>query len=180
MRIVLIGVGLVAALVVTLAVVIATRPSEIHIERSTTMAASPEAIFEQISNFHNWAAWSPWDKIDPALERTYAGAESGEGATYAWKGNSQVGEGKMTIVESKPNESIKIKLEFFKPMAGVSESGFILKPEGDQTNVTWTYDGTNNFIAKAIGLFMSMDSMIGGSYEQGLAEMKRIVEAKPQ
>jgi hypothetical protein len=142
------------------------------------MAAPPAAPFEQVNDFHKWQAWSPWDKIDPAMKRTYEGPEAGKGAIYKWVGNSEVGEGSMTITESKPNDLIKIKLVFVKPMEGDSDTEFTFKPEGDDTLVTWTMAGKRDFLKKAFCLFMSMDKMIGEKFDEGLAEMKKVVEKK--
>lgn len=168
--------ALIAVAVIALLLYASTRPSEFRVTRSQKMSAPPGAIFAQLNDLKKWAAWSPWDQMDPAMKKTYEGAESGEGATYAWAGNKNVGEGKMTIIESKPNESLTIKLEFYKPMAGVSTAQFDLTPDGDGTNVTWSMDGTNNFVAKVVCLFMDMDKMIGGNFEQGLTQLKAIVE----
>ena len=172
---ILIGLILIVAI---LAGVIAMQPGEFNISRSAKMAAPPAAPFEQVNDFHKWQAWSPWDKIDPAMKRTYEGPESGVGAIYRWAGNSEVGEGNMTITESKPNDLIKIKLVFIKPMEGVSDTEFTFKPEGNDTVVTWNMAGKNNFVGKAFCLFMGMDKMIGEKFEEGLAEMKKIVEKK--
>jgi hypothetical protein len=134
-------------------------------------------VFGQVDNFHKWQAWNPWGKLDPAAKQTYEGAPAGAGAIYAWSGNSQVGEGRMTMVESRPSDLIRIKLEFFKPIAGTSTAEFTFKPEGDQTAVTWTMTGTNGFVAKAMCLVVNMDRMIGGQFEKGLADMKVVAEA---
>ena len=161
-------------------VVVAMRPGEFRVARSTTMAAPPETVFAQVIDFHQWEAWNPWGKIDPTMKTTYDGEPSGVGAGYTWVGNSQVGEGRMTIVESKPHELIRIQLDFEKPMKGTSVAEFTFTPQGGNTEVTWSMHGENNFIAKAVGLFMNMDTMIGGNFEQGLADLKAVVEAAPK
>ncbi|MDB6021894.1 MAG: polyketide cyclase, partial [Pedosphaera sp.] len=122
--------------------------------------------------------WNPWTKLDPAIKMTYEGKPAGTGASYSWVGNSQVGEGRMTITESRPNELVGFKLEFFKPMAGVSTAEFTFKPQGGQTTVTWSMSGEKNFVSKAICLFVSMDKMIGGQFEKGLADLKSVSEGK--
>jgi hypothetical protein len=160
-----------------LVAVVATRPSQFHIARATTIAAPASVVFAQVNDFHKWEAWNPWAKLDPAVKQTYEGAPAGAGSIYTWNGNSQVGAGRMTIVESHPSELIRIKLEFLKPIAGTSTAEFSFKPEGDRTAVTWAMDGTNGFLAKAIGLVMNMDRMIGGQFEKGLADMKSVAEA---
>jgi hypothetical protein len=142
------------------------------------MAAPPQAVFAQVNDFQNWKAWSPWENIDPALKRSYEGPAAGNGAVYAWAGNKNVGEGRMTITDSRAGEQVRIRLEFFKPMSATNEAVFSFKPSGTGTTVTWTMTGSNNFVAKAFALFMSMDRMVGGMFEQGLAQMKTVVEKK--
>lgn len=173
---ILIGLGAALAL---LLIVIAVQPAEFHIERPITMNAPPEAAFAQVNDFHAWGKWSPWDKMDPAMKRTYEGAPSGAGAQYAWVGNSQVGEGRMTIEKSEPSQ-IVIKLEFLKPFAATNTATFTFTktPEGNKT--TWGMDGHNNFFSKAFSLFMNMDKLVGGDFERGLAAMKTAAEAAPR
>ena len=167
----------VAVIVVVFIVVVAMQPSVFRVTRSTTMSAPAPAVFAQVNDFHKWEAWNPWGKIDPAMKQTYEGAPAGPGAIYTWVGNKNVGEGRMTLTESHPSDLIRIKLEFFKPFAGTNIAEFTFKPAGNQTAVTWSMTGKNNFMAKAIHLFMNMDKMIGGQFETGLAQMKSIVEA---
>jgi Polyketide cyclase / dehydrase and lipid transport len=169
-----------AAIVVGFVVIVALQPSEFRVARSATISAPPSAVFAQVNDFHKWEAWNPWGKIDPAMKPTYEGAPAGTGAIYTWAGNNEVGEGRMTITESRPSDLIRIKLEFFKPFAGNSIAEFTFKPEGNQTAVTWSMTGQKNFMAKAIHLFMNMDKMIGGQFEKGLVEMKSVVEASPK
>ena len=165
------------AVVVVLVAVIALQPSVFRVARATTVAAPAPVVFAQVNDFHKWEAWNPWGKLDPGVTQVYEGAPAGSGAIYRWSGNSQVGEGRMTIVESRPSDLVRIKLEFFKPMAGTSEAQFSFEPEGDRTAVTWTMTGTNNFVGKAMCLIVSMDRMIGGQFEKGLADMKAVAEA---
>lgn len=157
---------------------VATLPDEFRVERSAMMQAEADQVFPLINNFHEWGKWSPWENVDPNLKRTYEGPEQGEGASYSWIGNSNVGEGKMTITESKPNELIAIKLEFFKPFAGISPTTFKLEPSGSGTKVTWTMNGKNNFIAKGMCVFMDMDTMVGTQFEEGLAKMNKAASKK--
>jgi hypothetical protein len=164
-------------LVVVLVVVIALQPASYTVTRSATIAAPPERVFAQVNDFHAWNAWSPWAKLDPNCKYTFGGATSGEGATWAWAGNDQVGEGKLTITESKPAERIGIHQEFIKPMAGVSQTLFTFAPEGaGSTKVTWTMSGDKNFLSKAFCMFMDMDEIVGGDFEKGLANIKAIAE----
>jgi hypothetical protein len=169
-----------AVIIVVLVVIIALQPSHYTVERSATMNAPSGAVFAQVNDFHRWNAWSPWAKLDPAMKQTFEGAPVGTGAVYTWAGNKDVGEGRMTITESHPNDLVKIKLEFIKPFTATNATDFTFKPQGNQTNVTWTMSGDKNFIAKAFGIFMNMDKMVGGDFEKGLAQMKLIVEAPKQ
>ena len=170
----------VAVIIVVLAVIVALQPSEFRVARSATISAPAPAVFAQVNDFHKWEAWNPWGKIDPAMKQSYEGAPAGTGAIYTWAGNNEVGEGRMTIIESRPSELIRVKLEFFKPFAATNTAEFTFKPEANQTVVTWSMFGENNFMAKAIHLFINMDKMIGGQFEKGLASMKSIVEALPK
>jgi len=166
-----------AVLIVVFLGVVAMQPSRFRVERTTTMSAPPGRVFAQVNDFHKWEAWSPWAKLDPAAKNTFEGPSEGTGASFHWSGNDEVGEGKMTILESRPGEMVRIKLDFVKPFASTCDINFTLKPEGDRTTVTWGMAGANSFICKAMCLFMDMDKMVGGMYEKGLAQMKTIVEA---
>jgi hypothetical protein len=169
-----------AVVVAGLVVVIALQPADFRVSRSATIAAPAPVVFAQVNDFHNWTAWSPWAKLDPAMKQTYEGAAAGPGAVYAWVGNREVGEGRMTIVESRPSDLIRVKLDFVKPFAGTSVAEFTFRPEGDRTAVTWTMTGEKNFVAKAIHLVMNMDRMIGDQFDRGLAAMKTVAEAAPR
>lgn len=178
---ILIGVASVLVLAVAvLAVVVALQPSEFRIQRTATMAAPPSAAFAQVNDFHKWEAWSPWAKLDPSAKNTFEGPSSGKGAAFAWAGNNKVGEGRMTIVESRPDELIRIKLEFQKPFAATNTAEFSFKPEGDRTAVTWSMYGHNNFVARAVCLFVDMDKALGAEFEKGLAGIKSAAEASAQ
>ncbi len=165
-----------AALIAVVLIAAAFQPSEFRVTRSATLNAPAAAVFAEVNDFHRWLAWSPWEKLDPAMKRTFDGPAAGVGAGYAWEGNSDVGSGRMTITESRPGELIRIKLEFIKPMPGMCPTEFTFRPEGGATTVTWTMSGTNNYLAKIFCLFMNMDKMIGGSFEQGLASLKTLTE----
>jgi len=168
-----------AVVLVVLAIVISMQPPDFRVERSATISAPPERVFAQVNDFHNWDAWSPWAKLDPDMKTTFEGPASGPGSKYSWVGNSKVGEGAMTILESRPQELVSIKLEFLKPFASTSTADFSFKPEGPGTKVTWVMTGKCNFMSKAFGLFMNMDKMVGGDFEKGLAQMKAAAEAPP-
>jgi hypothetical protein len=143
------------------------------------MAAPPDKVFEQVNNLHKSPDWSPFIKLDPNIKYSYEGPESGEGAVYKWSGNDEVGEGSMTIVESKPNELVRMRLDFIRPMKDTSEAVFTFKPEGEKVNVTWAMNGTNSFVEKAFCMFMDLDKLIGDKFSEGLTSMKQIVEAPP-
>jgi len=166
-----------AAILVVLLIVIATQPAEFRVERSATIAAPPEEVFAQVNDFHAWKEWSPWAKLDPQSKDTYEGPASGTGSVFKWSGNNEVGEGMMTITDSQPNELIRIKLEFTRPFAATNTTEFTFKPEGDQTRVNWAMFGENTFVGKAMHLVMDMDKMVGGSFDQGLTQMKSVVES---
>jgi len=164
-------------IVVVLCIVIALQSSTYHVERTATVNAPAPVVFAQVNDFHNWNAWSPWAKLDPAMKQTFEGASAGNGAIYTWNGNKEVGQGQMLITESHPSDLVKIKLDFIRPFAGTSDTVFTFKPAGNQTTVTWSMSGDKNFIAKAFHLFVNMYKMIGGDFEKGLAQMKAVAEA---
>ena len=166
-----------AAIVVVFIAVVAMQPSEFHVTRSAIVRAPAPDVFAHVNDFQNWQEWSPWAKLDPAAKASFEGPRAGTGAVFAWAGNDKIGEGRMTLTESRPSELIRIKLDFVKPMEGTSIAEFTFKPEGDQTAVTWTMTGHNNFIAKAVCLFMNLDKTVGGDFEKGLANLKSVVEA---
>jgi uncharacterized protein YndB with AHSA1/START domain len=166
-----------AVLVIALVVIVAVQPSEFRIARTATIAAPAPVVFAQVNDFRKWDAWNPWAKIDPAIKQGYEGAPAGKGAVYTWAGNNEVGEGRMTITESRPNELIRIQMQFLKPFQGRSTAVFTFKPEGDRTAVTWSMAGEHNFIAKAMHLVMNLDTMVGANFEKGLAQMKSVAEA---
>jgi hypothetical protein len=170
----LIGIAVVLAV---FAIVVAMQPTAFRIERKATIAAPDSVVFAQVNDFHRWNAWSPWAKLDPAMKETNEGSPAGAGATYSWAGNSKVGEGRMTITESTPNSLVRIRLEFLKPFAATNTAEFRFTPTGGQTTVTWVMTGQNNFMAKAFGLMMNMDKMVGSDFEKGLAQMKTVAEA---
>jgi len=163
-------------IVVVFVAIVATRPADFRVVRTATMAAPPSKVFAQVNDFHRWAAWNPFARLDPGIKEIYDGPPAGAGAVYTWAGNRQVGEGRMTITESRPSELVRIQLEFMKPFAGNSVAEFTFTPQADRTVVTWSMTGQNNFIAKAIHLVMNMDRMVGGKFEEGLADMKSVVE----
>jgi uncharacterized protein YndB with AHSA1/START domain len=169
----------VVVVIVILAIVVATRPAAFHLQRSTTIAAPAEVVFERVNDFHAWGDWSPWEKMDPQMARTFGGPPAGEGSTYAWSGNSKVGEGKMTIERSERPGRVVIKLEFLRPMRATNTATFTFaSAPGGGTAVTWAMDGNKNFMAKAIHMVMDFDKLVGADFERGLAALKTISETK--
>ena len=165
-----------AVLVLVLVGVVALRPSEFRVTRTGMVPGSPSISFAQVNDFHKWDAWSPWARIDQGMKQTYEGSPSGKGAIYTWSGNSQVGQGRMEIVESRSNEVIRIDLQFLKPFPGNCPTEFTFIPQGGDTQVTWTMSGRHTFVPKAVSLFLSMDQMIGKQFEQGLAQLRDVCE----
>ena len=172
---ILVGIVTVIAL---LAIVVALQSSTFSVSRSARIAAAPSAVFAHVNDFHNWLAWSPWEKLDPLMKRRYEGAEAGTGAVYSWSGNNQVGEGRTTITESRPGELVKMRLEFFRPFKGDNDVEFTFTPEGKGSTITWSMIGKKNFMSKAFGLIMNMDKMCGDQFDKGLANLKSVVEAE--
>jgi len=170
--------AVVALLFAVLLIAIATRPAQFRVVRSARVAAPPEAVFPLIDDFHAWTSWSPWEKLDPGLKREYSGAPRGKGAAYAWSGNDDVGSGAMTITDSQPSERVEIKLEFKTPFEATNVTTFTLRPAAGGTQVEWAMAGDNNFVGKAMSLFMNMDQMVGKDFEQGLAQLGAAAEAR--
>jgi hypothetical protein len=166
-----------ALMVLVLVLVVSTRPDTFHVERSITVNAPAEYAFAQVNDFHAWPAWSPWEKLDPNMQRTHSGAASGEGAQYAWKGNDDVGEGRMTIEKSQLPSLISIRLEFIEPFPATNTATFTFGAAPEGTKVTWAMDGKNNFMAKAAHLFMDIDQMVGNDFQKGLSALKGVAES---
>jgi uncharacterized protein YndB with AHSA1/START domain len=166
----------VVVLLAALLVFAATKPDTFRVQRATSIKAPPEKVFVLINDLHSWGAWSPWEKLDPAMKRTHSGAASGKGAVYAWEGSGEVGAGRMEIIEAAPPSKVKIKLDFLKPFEAHNIAEFTLEPKGDATEVIWAMYGPNTYLSKLIGVFVSMDSMIGKSFEAGLANLKAAAE----
>ncbi len=160
-------------------IIVARRPGGFRIARSITISAPPSAAFDQVNDLHRWQEISPYAKMDPAAKYTFDGPRDGTGASLSWVGNNKVGAGKMTILESRPNESVKMKLAFLKPFEVTNAAEFTFEPAGNQTRVTWSLSGQSRFMCKAIGMFVNMDNMIGSQFEEGLANIKRVAETAP-
>ena len=165
-----------AIAIAAILVLAATKPNTLRVQRSVGINAPPERIFPLISDFHQWLTWSPYEQKDPAMKRTYSGAERGKGAAYAWDGDKNVGSGRMEILDVSAPSKIVIKLDFFKPFEGHNTAEFTMLPQGDGTHVTWAMHGPANFISRLIQVFMNLDSMIGRDFEAGLANLKKLTE----
>lgn len=167
---------IVILLIAALLAYAATKPASFRIERAIGIDAPPEKIFPLIANFRSWTQWSPWEKVDPALKRSYAGAPSGVGAVYSWEGDRKAGAGRMEIAQATPFSKIIIKLDFQKPFEAHNIAEFDLTPDGGGTRVVWTMRGPSPYRMRLMGVFFSMDRMIGGRFEEGLASMKAAAE----
>ena len=178
-RVLLTIVALLLVAGVVVAGLAATKPDTYTVTRTAVVAAPPESVFAQVDDFRRWAAWSPWEKLDPAMQKTFEGPESGVGSSYAWSGNSQVGVGKMTITESVPPEHVGLRLEFIKPFASVSQTRFAFAPAPGGTQVTWEMEGRHNFVSKCMCVFMDMDKMVGKDFESGLANLDQVARSMP-
>lgn len=159
-------------ILVGLGLLITRQPDEFRVERSLLIQAPAERVFAQIEDFHQWHQWSPWARRDPAMQVSYEGAAKGVGAVYRWSGNRQVGKGSCAISESRPNELVRMQLEFLEPFQASNIAEFHLQPEAAGTRVNWSMSGRSNFVSKAMGLLFNMDKMVGGDFEQGLASLK--------
>ena len=166
----------VAVLVIGILAFAATRPDTFHVERSATIKAPPEKIFPFLNDFKLSQAWSPWEKKDPAMKRTFGNTTSGKGAYYAWEGNKDVGKGSMEVAESTPPSRLVLNLTFLEPFEAHNTATYVLKPEGDSTKVTWSIDGPMPYISKVVSIFCDMDTLIGKDFETGLANLKTIAE----
>ena len=170
------AVVIVAVAVIAFCFYVNTRPDSFRLGRSVSINAAPEKVFALINDFREWSKWSPWDKIDPALKRSFSGPPSGVGTVYEWLGNSKVGMGRMEITHASAASKITIQLDFLKPFEAHNTAEFTLAPEGNATRATWAMFGPNNFMAKLMQIFVSMDKMVGGDFEKGLASMKTAAE----
>jgi len=163
-------------LVVAVLAFATTKPDSFSVERKISINAPPEKVFANINDFHAWDAWSPWAKLDPAMQTTHSGAPSGPGAVYEWSGNSDVGKGRMEITGATPPSNVTIKLDFLEPFESHNTTVFNLAPTAAGTDVTWTMSGPQPYVSKLMATFMSMDKMIGGDFEKGLAQLKTVSE----
>ena len=166
----------VVVLLVAVLIYAATQPDTFSVQRAVLVNAPSEKIFPLINDFHNWSAWSPWEKLDLTMKKTHSGAVSGKGAVYGWEGNNKVGQGSMEITESTSPASVIIKLDFIKPYEGHNIAEFTLQTQGEATNVQWLMHGPSPYMTKIMGVFFDIDSMIGKDFEAGLANLKTLAE----
>ena len=169
---------LIAAAIVTFFIVVAAKPNTFRLQRSLSMAAPPEAIYALINDFHNWPQWSPWEKMDTSLQRTYSGEPSGVGAVYDWTGTGKAGTGRMAIKEAVPSSRILIALDFFKPFKASNMAEFTLQPQDGGTVVTWAMYGPSPFMSKLMSTFFNPETMVGPDFEAGLQSLKTISEGQ--
>jgi uncharacterized protein YndB with AHSA1/START domain len=172
----LIVVGLLAIVIAVVVILALTKPATFRVERTTSIKAPPEKIFPLINDFQSWSAWSPYEKKDPAMKRTFSGPPSGKGAIYEWDGDKNVGQGRMEITGSTPPSNVTLALDFVKPFEAHNMVVFTLAPQGDSTTVTWAMQGPANFISKVTQVFINMDKMVGTDFEAGLANVKALAE----
>ena len=172
-------IGLVLLLAVVVVVVMAaSKPDSFRVQRVITIQAPPDKVFALINDFHSWGAWSPWEKLDPDMKRSFGGPAAGKGSSYAWAGNAKVGQGRMEIREATAASSVNIQLDFLKPLEAHNTAIFTLQPQADGTHVSWAMEGPAPFFSKLMQVFISMDSMVGKDFEAGLANLKAAAEKK--
>jgi uncharacterized protein YndB with AHSA1/START domain len=170
-------IAIILAIAIAIVLLLAlTKPNTFAVQRAISIKAPAEKIFTLINDFHQWGTWSPYENKDPAMKRTYSGANSGKGAVYAWDGNKNVGSGRMEILDTSVPSKIVIKLDFFKPFEGHNTAEFTMLPQGDATNLTWVMHGPAPFMSRLMQVFMNIDKMIGKDFEVGLANLKKITE----
>jgi uncharacterized protein YndB with AHSA1/START domain len=166
----------VVVLIAGLLVLASTKPDTFRVERSTTIKAPADKVFPLINDLRTWTSWSPYEKKDPAMKRTFGATTHGKGAVYAWEGNKEIGQGSMEITDSTSPSKVTLKLDFVKPFEAHNVVDFTLQPEGDSTKVTWAMHGPAPFISKVMQVLINMDKMVGGDFEAGLANLRAIAE----
>jgi uncharacterized protein YndB with AHSA1/START domain len=168
---------LIAALIILVLALAQQKPDTFRVERSTTINASPERVFELINDFRHFSEWSPWEKLDPDMTRTLTGPASGTGSVYEWSGNGKAGAGRMEIVESVPSSRVTMRLNFLRPFKSQSTAEYSIQPLSGTTKITWAMHGPSPLVSKVMQVFMSMDTMIGKDFDEGLANIKHVAEA---
>ncbi len=159
--------------------IVLLRPDEFKVTRTGRITAPPAAVFAYLNNLHKFQEWSPWARLDPACQVTYTGPDDGPGASFHWKGNRNVGEGRMTVTESEPGQRVACRLEFIKPFQCTNAVEWLLQPDGPDTALTWHMNGRNNFLAKAFGLFINCEKMVGDQFEDGFRNLNALTGKTP-
>jgi carbon monoxide dehydrogenase subunit G len=167
---------IVVVLVAGILILAATKPDSFRVQRATSIKAPPTKIFPYLNDLHNFGAWSPYEKKDPAMKRTFSGPASGKGAVYEWDGDKNVGKGRMEIADTATPSKVVIKLDFVRPFEAHNTVEFTLAPKGDSTDVTWAMQGPVPYVAKIMHVFFDMDSMVGKDFAAGLANLKTVAE----
>jgi hypothetical protein len=171
---------LLICIAVGFSIAVSLQPGTFTVQRSIIIAAPAAVAFPLVNDLAAWDSWTPWKKLDPNPETTISNPSAGKGATFSWSGNDQIGEGRLTILESYPNALLLVEQEFVKPFAGKARMTFTFVPAAEGTNVTWKMTGTNNFIGKAMCMFMDMDATLGTAFAEGLANIKSTAEEKKE
>jgi hypothetical protein len=175
-KIVLGSLGLLVVGIAVILLLASRKPDYFEVKRSVVVQATPEKIYPLLIDFKQFGFWSPWEHLDPAMQRTFGGAAAGVSAVYAWKGNDQVGEGRMEITEIQPNQSVTVKLDFITPFESHNTTVYTLQSDGRSTTVAWSMTGPSPLITKIMTVFFSMDSMVGPDFERGLRQLKAVAE----
>ena len=179
MTTILMTIGALAAVAIAgILILAAMKPDIFVVQRSTLINAPAEKVFLLINDYKNWGSWSPYEKIDPAMKRSFSGAPSGKGSVYEWTGDKDIGHGRMEITDTAQPSRVTIKLDFFSPFEAHNIAEFTMKPEGSATKVTWVMRGPLPYMAKVMHTVFSMDKMVGGQFAEGLANMKAVAESK--
>jgi uncharacterized protein YndB with AHSA1/START domain len=165
-----------AILIAIVLLVAAMRPDTFRVQRSLDINAPADKIFPLINDYRHWGSWSPYENLDPSMQRTFSGAPNGKGSVYEWNGNKNVGRGRMEIIEANPSSKIVIKLDFFSPFEAHNTAEFTMLPKGNATSVTWAMQGPVPYMMKIMHMFMNMDRMCGDQFQQGLTSMKAVAE----
>lgn len=176
LRFVAILAALIVVVVAGILIYAATKPDSFSVQRSANIKAPPDKIFALIADLRGWSAWSPYEKKDPDMKRTFSGTASGKGAVYEWTGNKDVGQGRMEIIDVTTPSKVTIKLDFLKPFEAHNTAEFTMVPAGDNTTVTWAMYGPSPYVAKIMGTLFDLDKMIGNDFEAGLAALKTVAE----
>lgn len=169
--------GILVVVAIGTVLVLATfQPDTFRVQRSATVNAPPEKVFPLVDDFRRWTAWSPFEKLDPDMKRTFGATTAGKGASYAWDGEGKAGAGRMEIVASAPSSAIDIALHFQRPLENDAKATFRFSPQGGGTLVTWTMESPSPFLGKVMHVFFDAEAMVGDDFARGLADLKAVAE----